>query len=205
MDTSAAIGTYPSVGVYLRGMSKAQAGGGNDSCALTVAVGSTDLGETFCTIVAESSRHWPWPLGVNLRPGPSSTFAFEADGPLFGRGVQRLAWVELAVREEPSSLLWVMGPEPQQPDAKVQLCVDDFVLTVNEAWGEGETHECWLKLPEEVTVPGAPILRDERAELLVLTTVMGRAWMHVPVSSGRGKLRGEPSKRQWWPFGRSQP
>ncbi len=96
-----------------------------------------------------------------------------------------------------------MGPEPQQPDARVQLCANDFVLTVNEGWDETETDECSLKLPEEVTVPGAPILHDERAELLVLTTVMGRAWMHVPLSTGRGRLRDEPPKRQWWSFGRN--
>lgn len=185
-------------------MSKAQVGQVNDSCGLTIAVGSTDHGKTFCSIVVDGTRLWPWSTGVNLLPGPSSTFVFEADGPLFGRGVQRLDWVELVVRDKPSSLLWVMGPEPQQPDATVQECADDFVLTINEGWDETETDECWLRLPEDVTVPGVPLIVDERAELLVLTGQMGRAWMHVPVSSGRGRLRDAPPPLRRWPFGRTQ-
>lgn len=111
-----------------------------------------------------------------------------ADGPLFGRGVQRLDWVELSASDKPSSLLSVSRPHSQQPDATTQVCADDFVLTVNDPWDQTEQLECSIRFPAEATRPGAPIV-DQPAELLVLTTVMGRVWLHVPVSSGRGKLR----------------
>ncbi len=185
-------------------MTEALAGRMIDPCALTVAVGSTDLGDTFCSIVAEAAHLWPWSTGLNLLPGPSSTFAFEADGPLFGRGVLRLDWVELIATEKPRSLMSVLGPQPQQPEGTTLVCADDFVLTINESWDETDDDECWLKLPEEAAFPGVPPVVDQRAELLVLTTTMGRAWLQVPVSNGRGRLRDAPPVPWWSPFGRSR-
>lgn len=173
-----------------------------DACAMTVAIGSTDLGKTFCTIVVDESRLWPWSTGVNLLPGPSSTFALEADGPLFGRGVERIDWVELIATDKPGSLLSVMGLEPQQLGAATQVSAGDFVLTVNEAWDDTDEDECWLTMPQELAAPHRPLLVNERAELLVLTTTMGRAWMQLHVSSGRGKLRDAPPPPRWWPFPR---
>ena len=190
------------VGGYLVAVPDALVGRRNDRCALTVAVGSTDLGKTFCSIVAAGARSWPWPTGLNLLPGPSSTFAFEADGPLFGRGVLRLDWVELITTEKPRSLVSVMGPKPEQPEGTILVCADDFFLTLNEGWQETDEDECWLKLPEEAAAPGVPPVVDERAEVLVLTTTMGRAWLQLPLSSGRGRLRDAPSVPWWSPFGR---
>lgn len=133
-------------------------------------------------------------------PGPTSGFLFEADGPLFGRGVEKLDSVELVSTDRPDSLLWVDAPRPQQPNAPTRVCADDFVLTVNEAWRATDEDESWLKLPEEVTVRGAEVLVKQRAALLVSTNTMGRAWMQLPVSGGRGRLVEAPAAMPLWPF-----
>lgn len=177
----------------------------SDPCELTVAVGSTASGETFCSIVASTARIWPWQTGLKLVPASTAAFIFEADGPMFGRGATELAWVELIARDSPESLLWVSRPEPQQPSALTRLCTDDFVLTVNEDEDEGDTNsgECWVKLPADVTAAAVPTIVNERAELLVATHDMGRAWLYVSVTGERGQLRDAPPPSRWWPLGRT--
>ena len=170
-------------------MSEAQGNPVNDPCHLTLAVGSTALGKTFCSIVVSNGRAWPWTTGVTLLPGPSSEFVLEADGPQLGHGVSRLDWVELVGRDSPGSLLHVEHPQPQQLDAPTRVCAENFRLTVNEGWNDEPTGECWLQLPGEATASGGQSILNERAELLVSTYDMGRAWLHVAVTSGRGRLR----------------